>query len=318
MRRRRQSPFPIIVAIVLTVALAVSLLANWSLVKTGEFTLPGSSNPILAAPKKEAPAPPREDLVAVYVPARDLPAFHQITLKDFFRDDGTPSVIKLPKEAMVGSSSLLATGDSIGRVLRREKVKNRAFHPTDFFPAGTQPGLTAGVPMGMVGRWVDCQKVQGLEGLAMGDTIALTASSTVEPLLPQGLTDEERVNFLMQFRLQGLDRQAEVRRVVTFGLVVQPPVPRVDENGKKTGMNCFLALDPIEAIDLTAALQVGDQVQAITQSGQAEAGRVDLQDIVADDPLIPVNDRPRPAEVEQIEGASRRTQQVPRGQAPGR
>lgn len=317
MRRRRQSPVPIIASIVLAVALAISLFANWSLSTTGEFSLPGSSRAILAAPKEEAPKP-RTDLATVFVPGRDLPAFHQISARDFERPDGTPSIVRLPKDAVAGSGMVTVPSEVIGRVLRREKVAGRAFDPSDFFPVGTQPGLTAGVPQGMVGRWVDCDEVKGLEGLATGDTIALVASSTLEPILPEGLEEEERVMIQMQHRLMGQDRQPEVRRVVTRGVVVQPPVPHTDENGKKVGMRSFVALDPIEAIELTAALEVGDAVHAIIQSGRAEASEVDLHDIEPTDPMIPVVERPRPAEVEQIEGASRITRQVPRGGTSGR
>lgn len=317
MRRRRQSPVPIIAAIVLAVALAISVFANWSLATTGEFALPGSSRTILAAPKPEAPEP-RTDLVSIFVPARDLPAFHEVVPGDFYRTDGTPSVLRVAKSSIEGSDALLSPTDSIGRVLRRGKPRNRAFDPTDFFPVGTQPGLTAGVPAGMVGRWVDCERVHGLEGLAMGDSVSLVASSTLEPLLPDGLTDEERVLIQMQHRMAGHDRQPDVRRVVTHGIVVQPPVPHLDQNGKSIGRRAFVALDPVEAIELTAALEIGDAVHAIIQSGQADAGDVDLLDIRPTDPMTPIVDRPRPAEVEQIDGANRSTHKVPRGAASSR
>jgi len=315
MTRRRPSPLPTIAAIVFAVALALSLFANWSLVEKGEFTLPGFSQPIVqAATKKKADEQARilPEMQAVFVPARPLPAFHQITSEDFINDDGTQSFVMVAKSSLANSDSFVLPSQSIGKVLRRPKSRARAFHPTDFFPDGTRPGLSAGVPAGMVGNWVECDKVSGLEGLLMGDVVDLMASSTIVPVDPN-LTPEERALVETERRLSGLDRQAEVRRIVERAIVVQPVMERAVPGSKVGRLECYLAMQPAESTALLAALEVKDQIHAIARSGRVdETGEFQLPEVVPQNPLVPVSNLPKPAVVESIEGAVRSSVEVER------
>jgi hypothetical protein len=314
MNRRRQSPLPTIFAIVFAVALCISLFANWSLVETGEFRLPGFSSPIVqAATKKKADEAAKQlpEMQAVFVPARNLEPYHEVSMDDFYREDGTFSTMLVAKSTVANSSAFISPNQSIGRVLKRSKSKNQAFHANDFFPEGTQPGITAGVPAGMVGKWIDCTLVAGLEGLAMGDTIDLMATSTMLPVDPN-LTPEERARVETERRMSGLDKQAEVRRVVERALVVAPARDRADANSKKSVREIFIAMAPNQSVALAASLQVGDQVFAIARSGRVEeTDEFQLPELVPLNPLKPVEDLPKPATVESIEGGERTTVQVP-------
>jgi hypothetical protein len=314
MNRRRQSPLPTIIAIVCAVALGISLFANWSLVETGEFRLPGFSQPIVqAATKKKADEEAKQmpEMQAVFVPARNLEPYHQVSIDDFYRDDGTFSTMLVAKSTLANSSAFLSPNQSIGRVLQKSKSKNQAFHPSDFFPEGTQPGITAGVPAGMVGKWIDCTKVAGLEGLAMGDTVDLMATSTMLPVDPN-LTPEERARVETERRMSGLDKQAEVRRVVELARVVAPARDRMDANTKKSTREIFIAMAPDQSVALAASLQVGDQVFAIARSGRIEeTNEFQLPELVPQNPLTPVENLPKPAMVESIEGGERTTVEVP-------
>lgn len=314
MNRRRQSPLPTIIAIVFAVALGVSLFANWSLVETGEFRLPGFSQPIVqAATKKKADeeALKAPEMETVFIPARNLEPYHQVTMDDFYRDDGTLNTVSFPKANLVGSSTFRIPNEVVGRVLQKQKPKNLAFHPSDFFPEGTQPGLTAGVPTGMVGKWIDCTQVAGLDGLSMGDTIDLMATSTMLPVDPN-LTPEERARVETERRMSGLDKQAEVRRVVELARVVAPARDRADANSKKSVREIFIAMAPDQSVALAASLQVGDQVFAIARSGRVdETNEFQLPELVPLNPMTPVENLPKPAMVESIEGGERTTVEVP-------
>jgi hypothetical protein len=216
------------------------------------------------------------------------------------------------KSTLANSSAFLSPNQSIGRVLQKSKSKNQAFHPSDFFPEGTQPGITAGVPAGMVGKWIDCTEVAGLEGLAMGDTIDLMAMSTMLPVDPN-LTPEERARVETERRMSGLDKQAEVRRVVELARVVAPARDRADANSKKSMREIFIAMAPDQSVALAASLQVGDQVFAIARSGRVdETNEFQLPEIVPQNPLTPVENLPKPAMVESIEGGERTTIEVPK------
>ncbi|MCA9298969.1 MAG: hypothetical protein KDA28_07875, partial [Phycisphaerales bacterium] len=60
-------------------------------------------------------------------------------------------MVKVQKASIENSGIVLNPNQIFGRVLMSGHEKGRPFHPSEFFPEGTQAGPTAGVPEGKFG-----------------------------------------------------------------------------------------------------------------------------------------------------------------------
>ena len=237
----------------------------------------------------------------VFVPAagRDIPAYAEVSVADFV-DPRTNMVAGhwWTKEAVEGDDELiLSRSEIVRRVLRRAKPRGYIFTRSDFFPVGTRPGPTAGVPPGKRALRLKANEVPGLHGLKQGDRFDLVMTVSVE------VEDEERR--AVARKNGGLDvdgpyadlhesqqeqdtakprvrikrEQAEVKTIVNNGLLVQPVTPRTEYSKHSSPMRgtrvaevpveeIIIAIDPEEVADLNFAMAVNAKLQVAMRSGQ--------------------------------------------------
>jgi hypothetical protein len=69
-----------------------------------------------------------------------------------------------------------------GRVLSRSKTRGEFLTDKDFLPAGTKPGLAAGVPFGRTFLPVADREIEGLDSFAAEDRIAILLRGVVKPV----------------------------------------------------------------------------------------------------------------------------------------
>lgn len=226
-------------------------------------------------------APP-EGKVAVPISPVELPAFRRLSVDDLVqRGTGRIAVLYFDPEhvrpEMITDLSRIA-----GRVLRRNKPAGFAFTERDFLPAGTRPGLPAGIPPGKRAMRIQVSQVGGLEDLAVGDRFDLVATL---PLDSRAIGRAGGVGAIdtdaLGAGLAGWGKQATVEVVVQNGIVVAPMTTRavpVSVNSLTQGaltrtrpvQEVVVAVAPEEVAQLTRAIAVGAQVQAVIRSGHPD------------------------------------------------
>ena len=148
----------------------------------GELRIPFlSGNPAFAFSKEEARSTGAvSGTVPVLVNPRPLPAYTRISRGHLLADETTLSTVNVPAETAEKNKLFVASAESIakirGRVLAYDKAAPFAFSEDDFLPKGTRSGLSAGIPAGKRGLWVDAQKVFGLADVQRGDRFDLLGS----------------------------------------------------------------------------------------------------------------------------------------------
>jgi len=241
--------------------------------------------------------PDMRGMVPVPISATTIPAYSVVDIAhiwDPVKKDFT--VVHLPPDR-VPDGVITDVTKIRGRVLRKDKAANLAFTENDFFPRGTRPGLTAGIPPGKRAMRLEASKVRGFHGLNQGDRFDIVSTIPVEDenddLSNLGVSGALGKQLEIESKLARVGKQAEVKVVVQNGTVVQAVEARAEPytvnslmDGTRFGtrpvQEIVIAIDPEEVAPLTAALAVKADLMCIPRSGHPD----DPEDSVTPD-LIP-------------------------------
>lgn len=267
MTRRRSSPW--LSLILMTLVLVVGGVGTvGTLWYTGMLELPFLATPINT----------HEGKVQVLMAGTTIPAYTAVT-RDHLIDPKTKLAASFwlaPEQVPPGV--MMELGQIAGRVLKHDKPSGFFFTEDDFFPKGTRPGITAGIPIGKRSITIEADKIQGVAGLKAGDRFDVIASLTVD-----------HKNAAPSTRAIGLtagvarpapqEKQARVRLVVDNGAVVQPITTRAvpttshsltngAQNTTKPVQEIVIAVEPDEVPVLTESLALSAVLTAVARSGQ--------------------------------------------------
>lgn len=290
-RRSRGPAWFMIVVVLAGVVLLGSVVAVAYVASGGEIPIPFSNPPRYFSLKKqvdEKPWTPPVGKIAVPTAARNIAAYTEVSLNDFWSPKLNrltciyldPAQIQEQKQDPVFTDARKITG----RVLAHEKTSGYPFRESDFLPEGTRPGLVGGVPPGMRGVRIELAKARGLYGLQPGDRFDLVSTIPVEHDATQDLRKiggafAERLAVESQF--SNLSKQATVKVVVQSGVVVEAvktievPVTMASlTQGNKVNskplQEVFVAVHPDEVAPLYAAMAVDAELAVVPRSGRPE------------------------------------------------
>jgi Flp pilus assembly protein CpaB len=256
-----------------------------------------------------------EGKVQVLLSGSPIPAYTKVT-RDHLINPKTQLAASfwLAKE-QVPPGTLLDLGEIAGRVLKNDKAAGFAFTEDDFFPKGTRPGLTAGIPIGKRSMTLEADKIRGVAGLKAGDRFDIIASLTLDQKnrinTPRPLG--AGANYVSNSTTA--PKEARVRLVVDNGAVVQPiyvrAVPTTSHSltsGAQTTtkpiQEVVLAVAPDEVPMLTEAIALGAELTAVARSGQPgddQTTRISTE----------VQEAPKATVIETIQGRRREQVSVP-------
>jgi Flp pilus assembly protein CpaB len=227
-----------------------------------------------------------EGTIMVPAASRNLQAYSQVRGYDLFiASRRTWAEVPLSEDRAEAAGVIRNRKNIIGRVLRRDKPSGRVFTEEDFFPEGTRPGLTAGIPPGKRAVRIEAGRIGGLHGLARGDFVDLiysfpveTSSDRRDALTVSGARGAE---LEMQARLSNPEKQSTVRVAARGAMVVEPvsirEMPMTSSTltqgtvtRSRPVQEVVLAMDPDEAVALTAALEAEAKVVALPLSGRSD------------------------------------------------
>jgi len=224
--------------------------------------------------KKPAPAAADrslEGLVPVPVAGQPIPAYSKVN-RDHLADPATKGLAVLnmhpndiPKEAIRDLSKIL------GRVLKNDKKPGYVFTERDFYPPGTQAGITAGIPPGKRSFVFEAEKVYGMASLRQGDHFDIISA----------LVEEKRPGNSPLFAPGGATppKRARVRPLVQSGVVLTPATIRQvpvtttalapgAQPKSKPVQEITIAVDPDEVGPLAESLALHATLTCVARSGQ--------------------------------------------------
>lgn len=327
--------------------IAITLLAVCGgallLHSTGAITLP-----FLTADAKPAPPPRDPNLVEILVVGNPVPAYGEVTQKNVMKPNGQGMSTMLVNKAAITDDMLTSFTQVVGRVAKHDLDRMRPFRTSDFFPVGTRPGPTAGIPAGKRAMRLRASDIPGLHGLNQGDRFDIVMTTEVEIEAPKRV-NRSRVDDIdvegPYAPLHAADlqpppeaptikrRMAEVKLVVEDGMVVQPvhrreevagSAPPVRPNPRNKPLEeIVIAVDPAEVAALEQALALGAKIQVAMRAQAAEgdtaAGRIPDIEVAVEDlmPTPATPDTAAPKErvrlVEVVEGGVKKIKAVPIG-----
>jgi hypothetical protein len=259
--------------------------------------------PFLA--RDEGPkVPDRTGLVRVPTSGRAIPAYTSVSREDVWdpRGGGISAVYLRPDD--VGPDMCTKLEEVIGLVLKRDKPAGYVFTKADFYPKGTRPGPTAGVPPGMRSMRLKAAQLPGLHGAKQGDRfdVVMAVKVDVEEPDAKAAPHRDRSPLVVEGPYAGLAQgnatptapnpapavphvqrqRAEVRVVVRNGVIVEPVHER-KEITKAGGLlrgatlqavpieEVVIAVAPEEVAALNEALAIGANLSVAMRSGQTGA-----------------------------------------------
>jgi len=134
------------------------------------------------------PVGPPPGSVRLILAGRDVPAYSQLSPDALRAPNGQFQFIDIPEESLQ-PGTLRTVADLAGRVLRADKRRGFLFTEADFFPKGTRPGLTAGIPPGKRAVALPAEKIQGIALLRAFDTFDIVASIPIKETSAGGKAD---------------------------------------------------------------------------------------------------------------------------------
>lgn len=229
--------------------------------------------------------PSRDGQLACPAIVRPVNAYSAITRNDLINPQtGQLHVVWLPEAtANVVLRDLLKI---IGRVAKRDKEAGMALTESDFFPAGTRPGLAAGIPPGMRAVSIETNEIEGLSLLRMGDRFDLFAALPSDP----DIVPETEYAVLLggikpaDTRAGQLAKQTGVRTLVRGGQMIaltrgttrstegqQGLVVPANQRSRNTQVTtATIGVAPEEVTPLTEALGLETRIVCVTHSGNAD------------------------------------------------
>jgi Flp pilus assembly protein CpaB len=295
LRARRSGPPATLVAVgILLVAIVGGMLL---LHASGVIEIP-----LLTGAKEEPP--PRIDMrgkVLVPMSARTILAYSAVSQSDLF-DVRTGNIRSYPmRKEHVPEGTMLDLQALLGRVLKRDHPAGQIFLESEFYPRGTRPGPTAGVPPGKRAMRLNSSAIPGLHGLNQGDRFDIVMTREVEIEEPRATTRSSggaRVPLEGPYApLHAAEREtpaapplptvkrryAEVELVVEDGLLVMPIHQRQEIGMKAAGLlsgpklqqkpveELIIAVNPSEVSALNRAMALQAHLQVAMRSGQVES-----------------------------------------------
>lgn len=120
----------------------------------------------------------REGLVRIPRSIVSINALNRVRREDIYDlSRGEDSYFWMSKERIEAHPEWITrASDIVGRVMARDKESDLVFTQDDFLPEGSRTGLSAGIPEGKQGFFVDADTIPGLQLLKRGDTFDLLAS----------------------------------------------------------------------------------------------------------------------------------------------
>jgi Flp pilus assembly protein CpaB len=265
----------------------------------GVITVPFTNPPrviSLGKQVQETRWTPPAGKVAVPASGRAIPAYTKITRDDIWDVKSNDLSLRFLDPDKVKDGVILTNlQDILGRVLDHDKPAGYVFTKDDFLPAGTRPGLVAGIPAGMRAVRIELSKVRGFYGLNPGDRfdVVSTIADKSDPAKElRGLGGGYGDRLAMEAALAGTGKQATVRVIVQNGIVVSAvqtiEVPMSSASltkgakvSAKPVQEVFVAVQPAEVSALTEAMEVGAALTVVPRSGRPD----DPKDSVTPDRL---------------------------------
>ncbi len=183
---------------------------------------------------------------------------------------------------LVPKGAILDLAKIRGRVMAREKPAYLCFTESDFLPAGTKPGIVAGIPLGKRAMTLDAGKLKGVHELKAGDHVDLLASVAVDmPGAGHSNAGRSGPNFVATPDALLLPKRGFVRPLVEDGVVVTPVkirnVPTTASSltqGATTRtipvQEIVLAVAPDEVRLLAEAIDLKYEITCVARSGRPE------------------------------------------------
>jgi Flp pilus assembly protein CpaB len=289
--------------------LAVFSLVLLLLVVAGGGTVGGLwSAGIIDLPFMKKAEPTWEGYVKIPMSGRMVPAYARV-LRDDLADPKTGlwNELWIP-QSVVTPNMLIDRTKILGRVLNHDKAAGYAFTEEDFLPAGTRPGLVAGIPPGKRSLTLEAAKLIGIHGLQMGDQFDVVAT------LPVDKTRQPAPHSQAAAALP--PPQPQVRVIVHSGVVVAPVRMRATIStsqslvgGPRTTAKpveeVVIAVEPEEVSELTAAISQEAAITCVARSGHPEDAKVSRETPGSTPP-------PPPTAIETVWGSKRETLYFPK------
>jgi Flp pilus assembly protein CpaB len=255
-------------------------------------------------PFMRAPEPSRVGMVKVPLSVRLIPAYKMIRRDDLINPQtGTWLETWASEKDVAASKIVVDPAKIIGRVVSADKGPLFSFTENDFMPAGTRPGLVAGIPPGKRSLTLASVRLDGIQGLQMGDRFDIVAT----------LPAEKEHSALRNVRgLDGLPTpEPRVRVLVDNGAIVSPVHVRDEVSttnsltkGQRSSMKpveeVVIALEPDEIPRLTAAMSQNAAILVVARSGHPDDAKIES--------ITPEsNPPPPPTMIETVVGDKRET-----------
>ena len=258
----------------------------------------GVELPFLA---KKATKPNYDGMVLVPMSVKAIPAYSYVKREDIL-DPQTRTLAFQPVPInSVRPEMLLDVSQIVGRVLRRDKSPGYVFTEKDFYPAGTQPGITAGIPPGKRSFVFEAEKIHGMASLRPGDKfdiLATTPHDDKHTVKPTGSIRNNPLVVSTGTPAKSPLRKASVFLVVHNGVVLTPITTRQTTQqsaGLTTGVQTkmkpiqeiTIAVDSTEVGPLSEALALDATLTCVARSGQPSSDpepRIELA-VPSDDEL---------------------------------
>lgn len=289
--RSRSFGLTLVTLLLVAAVLVITIL----LVKDGRVPVPFTDSALtLAGVRPNETKAPAVDMVTIPVSARAIPAYTKVMRDDLVNPRTKRlAVVQFPK-AHVSPRAIRDLAKIQNRVLKRDKAAGYAFTEADFMPAGTRPGLAAGIPAGKRAMVVTPTEVSGLHALNPGDrfdiiaTIPLDDAAADRSKLLNGLKGVYASHAGMLSQMGRYDKQASVRVIVHNGVAVTAVRERRPATaphaastanaatrglrpGSKTPAEEFvMAIAPGEVAPLAQAIHVGAKLACVPRSGRPE------------------------------------------------
>ncbi|QDT35400.1 hypothetical protein [Thalassoglobus polymorphus] len=204
----------------------------------------------------------REGQIAFPTLARPVSAYASISREDLLHPQTRQLNVTWIPEAQVSPVMLRDLGKIIGRVVKRDKQPGYILTERDFMPAGTRPGISAGIPPGKRSVAVKVNDVPGMELLRQGDLFDLIA------VLPS--RDEPDSNIEQAALLGG----------------IKPPDTRSGQLARQTGIKPLVIAGTMVAITQGKSQSTGgSQGLVVTPAGSRNKTTPEMIATVAVDPV---------------------------------
>ena len=232
----------------------------------------------------------RTGLVKVPKSQRNIRALSKVIRDDFHNLElGDDAYYWYPQSVIDQNPDwILDTAKIANRVMARNKAEGYTFTERDFLPEGSRTGISAGVPEGKQGFFVDAEAIPGLELLKMGDKFDLLSSLPEEALeKPEAeyglLAGGIKVRGGKPIPLSGVRQLVQDAQMIaitrgremTTQSVMSLPEPDPRSRNRNQSVQITIAIDPKEVVPLTQALAAERTIHCVAQSGQQLKDNVD-------------------------------------------